>query len=133
MKLTKLIATTATATMAVVVLTAGAVAQHNMEKKGDTVVVNTTELGKQVKGYNGATPLKITIKKGKIVKVEALPNKETPRFFAQVSNRLLKRWQGMSTKKAAKETPDVITGATYSSRAVIENVKLGVRYYNENK
>ena len=50
-----------------------------------TVVINTTYLAKDVKGFGGAVPLEIYIKKGRIVKVEALPNSETPDFFHEAS------------------------------------------------
>ena len=44
-------------------------------------VINTTQLGKDITGYGGNVPLEITIKKGRIQKVKALPNLETPDFF----------------------------------------------------
>ena len=47
----------------------------------DTLVVNTTELCKDVIGYDGPTPLLIKVVKGVVVKVEALPNTESPSYF----------------------------------------------------
>ena len=104
-----------------------------MTKQGETTIVNTTELGKNVKGYRGTTPLKIHIKADKIVKVEALPNKETPQYFQKIKTQLLKKWNGVSVKKLADKKIDGITGATISSNAVKKNVELGVKYYNEHK
>lgn len=98
-----------------------------------TYVVNTTTLAKDVRGFRGSTPVKIYIKKDKIVKVEALPNRETPSFFARVRAQLMSKWDGMKTKKAVSATVDGATGATYSSKAVKENVKRGVTYYLKNK
>ena len=105
-----------------------------LTKEADgTFVVNTTTLGKGVKGYKSATPLKIYIKKDKIQKIEALPNKETPNFFKKVDNAILPKWNGKSVKAALKMKVDAVTGATLSSNAVKENVKLGLEYYQKNK
>ena len=43
-----------------------------MTKKKGVYTVNTTTLSENVKGYNGPTPLIVTIENDKIVKVEAL-------------------------------------------------------------
>ena len=94
----------------------------------DTLVVNTTELCKEVIGYDGPTPLKITIVKGVVAKVEALPNTETPRFFDQVlQSGLLKAVVGKKVSEAAEMPLDAVTGATYSSQAVIENLRAGLK------
>jgi electron transport complex protein RnfG len=108
--------------------------QKAMTKQKDgTYVVNTTTLGSNVNGYGGTTPLKIYIKKNVIVKVEALPNRESPQYFYNVSQYLLGKWKGMKVSKAAKADVDGVTGATFSSKAVKENVKLGVAYYQKRK
>ena len=104
-----------------------------MTKKNGVYIVNTTKLGADVQGYNGTTPLKIYIKDDKIEKVEALPNDETPRFFEMVKINLLNKWNGMTVKQAASANVDAVTGATYSSNAVKENVRLGVNYYQKHK
>ena len=104
-----------------------------MTKENGVYVVNTTTLSQEVIGYNGTTPLKIYIKNDKIQKIEALPNDETPRFFDMVKAELLNKWNGMSVKQAATAKVDAVTGATYSSNAVKENVRLGVNYYQKHK
>ena len=94
----------------------------------DTLVVNTTDLCKDVIGYDGPTPLKITIVKGVVSKVEALPNTETPRFFdLVVESGLLKSIVGKTPAEAAKMHLDAVTGATYSSEAVIQNLRAGLQ------
>ena len=96
--------------------------------QADTLVVNTTELCKDVIGYDGPTPLKITIVKGVVAKVEALPNTETPRFFDQVlESGLLKAVVGKKVSEAAKMPLDAVSGATYSSEAVIQNLRAGLQ------
>ena len=104
-----------------------------MTKENGVYIVNTTKLSADVIGYNGPTPLKIYIKADKIDKIEALPNDETPRFFEMVKTGLLNKWNGMTVKQAASANVDAVTGATYSSNAVKENVRLGVNYYLKHK
>ena len=104
-----------------------------MTKKNGVYIVNTTTLSQNIIGYNGTTPLKIYIKDDKIQEIEALPNEETPRFFEMVKANLLSKWNGMTVKQAATAKVDAVTGATYSSNAVKENVRLGVEYYQKHK
>ena len=59
------------------------------KQKDGTYVVNTTTLASNVRGYVGSTPLEVYIKKNKVVKVVALPNKETPKIFAKVKSGML--------------------------------------------
>jgi uncharacterized protein with FMN-binding domain len=105
---------------------------QTMTKENGMTVINTTTLGKDVQGYIGSTPLKIYIQKNKVVKIEALKNQETPKYFLQVKKGLLDKWNGKKVKDAQKLKVDAVTGATYSSNAVIENVKLGLEYYSKH-
>jgi electron transport complex protein RnfG len=104
-----------------------------MTQEKGVYVVNTTTLAADVEGYVGATPLKIYIKKNKVLRIEALKNEETPKYFLKVKKHLLPKWDGMTVKKALKADVDGVTGATYSSDAVKENVKRGIEYYQKNK
>ena len=106
---------------------------QTMTKENGVTVINTTTLGKDVQGYLGTTPLKIYIEKNKVVKIEALKNQETPKYFVKVKKALLEKWNGMKVKDAKKLKVDAVTGATYSSNAVIDNVKLGLDYYQSHK
>lgn len=105
-----------------------------MSKQSDgTYVVNTTTLCPTVKGYKGATPLEVTFRKNKIVKVKALRNQESPSYFKRVRDGLLAKWEGMTASKAAKADVDGVTGATFSSRAVKANVKAAADYYKKHR
>lgn len=106
---------------------------QTMTKENGMTVINTTTLGKDVQGYMGTTPLKIYIEKNKVVKIEALKNQETPKYFLKVKKALLDKWNGLKVKDAKALKVDAVTGATYSSEAVIENVKLGLDYYQNHK
>ena len=107
-------------------------ADDTMTKENGMTVINTTTLGKDVQGFLGATPLKIYIQKNKVVKIEALKNQETPKYFVKVKKNLLDKWNGKKVKEAKSMKVDAVTGATYSSNAVIENVKLGLEYYSKH-
>ena len=100
--------------------------------KGQTVV-NTSSLTTDVSGYMSNTPLKIYISGNKIQKIEALPNKETPKYFFKVKKQLLNKWDGMTVNKALKAQVDGVTGATMSSDAVKTNVKRGLEYFKKHK
>lgn len=95
----------------------------------DTYVINTTEIGKDIIGYGGPTPMKITVADGRIKKIEPLENRETPEFFGAVTNSdILDSYEGKTLEEAAALKPDAVSGATYSSNAVIATVKQGVNY-----
>ena len=93
------------------------------------VVVNTTTLCPDVKGYADAVPVKIYIKGGKIEKIKPLHNAETPKFWALIKKEMLPKWEGMDVKKAAKTKVDAVTGATFSSKALLKNDQTGCDYY----
>lgn len=100
-----------------------------LTKQKDITVINTTDLASDVEGYAGTTPVKVYIKAGKVLKVEALENEETPKYFDMVEKGIMKKWDGKPVKVAEKQKVDVVTGATVSSEAVIENVRRGISYY----
>lgn len=100
-----------------------------LTKQKDITVINTTDLASDVEGYAGTTPVKVYIKAGKVLKVEALENEETPKYFDMVEKGIMKKWDGKAVKVAEKQKVDVVTGATVSSEAVIENVRRGISYY----
>ena len=106
-----------------------------MQRQSDgTYVVNTATLCPNVRGYKGATPLFVYIKDGKVIKVEAQKNHESPKFFQKVRQGLLPKYAGMKLSKAGKASGvDGVTGATYSSNAVKRNVQAAVKYYKAHK
>ena len=102
----------------------------NLTVKDGVAVVNTTALAKDVSGYAGPTPVLVYIKDGTILKVEALENAETAAYFDLVREELLDSWNGTKALKIGSTQVDAVSGATYSSRAIIANVQRGARYYN---
>ena len=114
MKLRNLLLTAAAVTTAVVVMTSGGSADDVMTRSADgTYVVNTTTLAPTVKGYAGATPLKIHIKNDRVVKIEALPNHESHNVFLRAEKGLFGKWTGKHVGEASKQKVDAVSGATY--------------------
>ncbi len=110
-------------------------AQDVMHKEKDgTYVVNTTTLAKDVEGYAGPTPVEVHIKKNKIVKVVPLKTQDGPKYVAKVKNGMLPKYEGVKIdKKKPLPQVDGVTGATFTSDAVRENVKRAVEYYQKHK
>lgn len=90
-------------------------------------VIHTAELAGDIIGYAGPTPLTITLIDGHISEVRAEPNSETPSFFQSVEAILLGKWVGMTPREALAAEVDAVSGATFSSNAVIQNVRLAMQ------
>lgn len=76
-------------------------------------------------GYNAKVPIKITLDAdGKIASVEMLDNRETPSFARRVEQSgLLQKWNGLTPAQAAVLDVDAVSGATYTSTAIISSVR----------
>lgn len=122
----------AVAAMVVAVLMSAMPADSVITKDTGTDIVNTTSLTKSVRGYKSATPVKIYIKKNRVVKVEALGNQETPKYFDK-AKAVLDKYEGKTVTKAQKMEVDAVSGATLSSKALVKNVQEGLKYYKEHK
>lgn len=96
------------------------------KKADEKIVIDTTELCKDVLGHHAATPVEITVVGRKIQSVVALPSDETPSFFEQAV-KVLDAFNGMTVKEALQADVDAISGATMSSEALITNVKTGLK------
>lgn len=98
----------------------------------DTLKVNTTSLASDVEGFNGTTPVEISVVKGRITRIKLLPNQETPSFLQIViDSGLLKALDGKTVEEASKVKLDAVSGATYSSTAIIENIHRGLDSLNK--
>ena len=91
-----------------------------------TVVINTTTLCKDVDGFMGPTPIEIRIKKDTIINITPLANEETPGYFNDAVT-ILKKWIGLTPAKGLELEVDAVSGATFSSKALIENVRAGLQ------
>lgn len=104
-----------------------------MTKEKGVYVVNTTTIATGVEGYAGPVPVKVYIKKNKVEKIEVLRNSEGPKYLNMVKKQLLEAWNGLTVKAAKAKQVDAVTGATYTSGALIKNVQCALDYYLNNK
>ena len=102
------------------------------QKEDGTAVIDTTSLGKDINGFSGPTPLLIHVRDGKVVRIEALPNQDTPEFFsATEEDGFREQWYGKVVVEALATPVQPVTNATYSSSAFIQNVQAGLAAYLE--
>ena len=95
-----------------------------------SIIVSTKAIAKDIQGYGGPVPLKLHIdKSGVVTAVEAEPNSESPDFFNHAKT-LLTHWQGKTVDAALADIDKVdgVSGATFSSKAIIGNMKRGLAY-----
>lgn len=96
-------------------------------KGPDTLKVNTTDLGKDIMGYNGPTPVEIKVVSDTIVAIQALSNVEGPRYMQACREAgLLEKLVGRTVKEAKTIELDAVSGATYTSNALIQNIRLAL-------
>ena len=101
-------------------------AAWTVEKGGKEagLLISTTPYAPKVQGFAGPTPLYVFVnEEGKIEKIAPAENDETPDFFGAAADSLLPQWQGLSVEEAASQKVDAVSGATYSSNAIINNVQ----------
>lgn len=91
-----------------------------------TQVIYTGDIASKVIGYNGPTPLNITVKNGVIENIEVLENQESPGYMKRATAKVLPQYIGKTVAEAKKLKADVATGATYSSEALIKNIQMGL-------
>jgi NosR/NirI family transcriptional regulator, nitrous oxide reductase regulator len=79
----------------------------------------------KVKGYAGPTPVMVAESpEGDILGIYILASGETPAFLDLVKNSgILENFAGLHKSNAAKIKVDAVTGATLTSRALIETVR----------
>lgn len=100
-------------------------AAWSVEKGGKEIgtLICSTPYAAKVQGFAGPTPLYVLVDgEGKIEKIVPAENDETPDFFNAAADSLLPQWQGLPVEDAAAQKVDAVSGATYSSNAIINNV-----------
>jgi len=96
------------------------------KKASSSQVIYTGDIASKVIGYNGTTPLNITVKNGVIEDIEVLPNQESPSYLKRAKDKVLPQYIGKTVAEAKKLEADVATGATYTSKALIQNIQMGL-------
>lgn len=96
------------------------------------VVLSSAPYASDVMGFAGKTPLYIYIGvDGRIRQIAAAENAETPQFFDRAFTTLQKAWLGRKAAEATSEKVDAVSGATFSSRAIIANMERTLAVYND--
>lgn len=104
---------------------------NHAQQAGDTTLY-TEEYCSDIIGFNGSIPLEISIVDGKITNINILENEETPSFLRRVTNaNLLEKFYGLTPKEAINIDIDAVSGATYSSNAIIKSVKTRMAIYDK--
>ena len=104
---------------------------NKTQTAGDTTLY-TEEYCSDIIGFNGSIPLEISMKDGKIANINILENEETPRFLQHVIDaNLIEKFYGLTPKEAVELDIDAVSGATYSSTAIIKTVKTRMAIYDK--
>lgn len=90
-----------------------------------TTIYASHPYANNIKGFRGPTPLYIAVsKEGKITAVAPDKNSETQTIWARVlGSKLFKAWNGKTLQSVATTKVDAVSGATYSSTAVIKTMQ----------
>ncbi len=117
---------------AVALMTVASCSDPNMHKNSDgSYTIVTTELCKDIRGYNGRVPAEVTIKDGVIQDVKILENEETPSYLERVEREMLPKFRGINLSEIP--SVDAVSGATFTSRALSKNLEAAAEYYEERK
>ena len=104
---------------------------NNAEVPANATVL-TEETCSDIIGFQGPIPLAIDLKDGIIAEIRILDNVETPRYLKSViESGLLEKFYGLSPKEASEIEVDVVSGATFSSNAIIKSVHRSMAIYND--
>ena len=87
-------------------------------------VFRTDHIAPRVKGFIDQIGTMVALSKDlTILGIEVLQQRETPRYFAKLKEPFYKQFEGHRADKPFSDV-DGVSGATFSSRAVIEDVRL---------
>ena len=88
------------------------------------LLVEYAREGEKARGFNGPIELALAFQDGKAIGVLIGANDETPRFLLRVTEGgLPDAWNGATLEELAARDVKPVTGATYSSKAIIADVR----------
>lgn len=97
-------------------------------------VINTQHIAKDVWGFGGNVPINVYLRSNRIDHIELLPNSESPDYIATVTGSgLLSSWNGLTPQEVGSRQVDAVSGATLSSGAIIQSVRLAMAYAEGNE
>lgn len=96
--------------------------------------IYTQPLCSEIIGYNDIVPLKITMGEGLISNIEILDNRETPKYMKRVvDGGLVEKFYGLTPTEAVDLNVDAVSGATFTSNAIIKSVRVTMKDYNSSR
>ncbi len=108
--------------------------QPRKARANASFTISTAELCRDVKGYRGPVPVSVTFTDGKISGIKLLPNHETPSYFQRVERSgIVQQFIGLTPAQAEAKKVDAVSGATFSSRALIRNIQTAAREARKRK
>lgn len=88
------------------------------------IIVSSLPYAKEVKGFAGPTPIYIYLDTEGVIRGTAVgENAESPDFLQRAANGTLTHWIGLTPQAGTHLKVDAVSGATYSSRALIANMQ----------
>ena len=104
---------------------------ENSDKKLIGHIVYTGLYAQEVTGYAGPTPLYILVSpQHTIVQITPGKHTETPSFFNRAYKGIIPEWIGKDLEAGKDLEVDAVSGATYTSLALIQNVKNTLDVYS---
>ena len=105
---------------------------NNHDQQPADTILYTEEYSQDIIGFADIIPMEIYMVEGKIAYISILQNRETPSFMRKVMNDgLVEKFYGMTPKEAVDLDIDAVSGATYSSKAIINSVKTRMAVYDK--
>lgn len=93
-------------------------------------IVSSAPFTADIEGFAGTTPLYIYVgADGRVVRSVAADNAETPDFFASAWEGTAPKWNGLPAEEGAALKVDAVSGATYSSQAIVRNMQRTLAAY----
>lgn len=94
------------------------------EDENEKYILPTSLFTDNIFGYGGKIDLYIVISNNRIEQIILGENGETEWFLNKVKeSKLLAKWNGLYLQKIANNQPDAISGATFTSNAIIESIE----------
>lgn len=99
------------------------------------IILQSSPYTDKIIGFAGPTPLEITLNdSGKISDIKLLKNKDTPAYVQiAIDGGLLNAWNGLTPQEALAKQVDAVSGATFSSRGIIQTVQKRLEVYEAQR
>ena len=94
-------------------------------------LISTTPYAPDVQGFAGPTPLYIYVSADHTIeRITAGENAETPSFFDRAYEGIIPTWIGQDIDHCKELNVDAVSGATYTSNALIQNMRRALDSYS---